>query len=96
MIIHEKYGPQFDPADGTVGNTKLVKRYAILNENGLMWPCAQGRHTKATREEAEAELKLFREANPEMREWNRVHVGALWCWPCHLDPVGGCKEEAGK
>ncbi len=31
MIIDPKYGPQLDSKDGTLGNLKLVKRWAIVH-----------------------------------------------------------------
>ena len=38
MKISKEYGPQFDSADGTVGDVQLVKRWVIVkNSDGQMW-----------------------------------------------------------
>lgn len=87
MIIDKIYGPQFDRIDGTVGKTQLVKRWAVTRKEGHMAFASQGRYTKATKEEAEAELTAIQGANGKTI-WDGMYVAAFWCWPGHFDPVG--------
>lgn len=88
MKISEKYGPQFDETDGTVGKTQLVKRWAVIKEDGFMFASQQGRNTRATKEEAERDLANIIANNPAELVPFGLTVGALWCWPVHFDPVG--------
>lgn len=87
MIIDKTYGPQFDRIDGTVGKTKLVKRWAITNKDGNMAFARQGSYTKGTKAEAETALRNILENNSK-EVWGGMSVGAFWCWPFHFDPVG--------
>lgn len=94
MVIDPGYGPQFDPSDGTVGETKLVRRYALVGKDGLTWPALQGRYTHATREAAADRLAGVLKNNnldslPELKD---LRVAPVWCWPRHLDPVHGAGE----
>jgi hypothetical protein len=91
------YGPQFDPADGTIGPLRLVRRWAMTHpETGLTWPAQQGRHTYGTEGEAREILDGIRTACPASR-YPGVHlldVRAVWCYPGHLDPCGLCEPPA--
>ena len=88
MIISKQYGPQFDETDGTVGNTQLVKRWAVIKEDGFMFASQQGRNTRETKAEAEQDLANIKANNPVDNIPFGLTVGALWCWPVHFDPVG--------
>jgi len=85
MIISEKYGPQFDPTDGTVGKTQLVKRWAVANSEGFMFGASQGRYTHATEQEALKELSNIKANNLTIGD--SLRVAQFWCWPIHFDPV---------
>lgn len=92
MIVDPRYGPQFDPRDGTVGDTKLVLRYALVHKRAepgpWVWPAQQGQYTYATEEEAAAQLAQVRSSNSTERfpELATLRVAAVWCWPGHFDP----------
>lgn len=88
MKISKEYGPQFDETYGTVGNTQLVKRWAIIKDDGFMFASQQGRNTRATKEEAEQDLANIKANNPVDSIPFGLTVGSLWCWPVHFDPVG--------
>ena len=94
MVIDPKYGPQFDPSDGTVGETKLVRRYALVGKDGLAWPARQGRYTHGTREAAAKCLAgTLRNNNPDsFPELKELRVAPVWCWPGHFDPAHGAGE----
>ena len=91
MKFTTEYGPQLDPTDGTIGNLKLVKRYAIARD-GMMCFAQQGRYTYATRKEAEVYLSQVQSANT-IDIWDGMEVKAFWCHPNHFDPVGGALDE---
>lgn len=91
MIIDKTYGPQFDATDGTVGETQLVKRWAVVKADGLMFSAQQGRNTHATKEEADSYLEAIVTNNSveTLKHYLPLTVAPFWCWPTHFDPVGG-------
>lgn len=90
MIISEKWGPQFDSQDGTIGELQLVKRFTLM-ANDRYFFAQQGRFTYETKERAEEIRGQFKEANKNNQYAELVktlEVVAVWCYPNHFDPVG--------
>jgi hypothetical protein len=97
MIISSLYGPQFDPTDGTIGTLQCVKRWVLVKGDGNTFYPRQGRHTKATKDEAEALVKAaIRNNGPGTSGHPYVqglHVEEWWCYPRHFDPIRPVKES---
>jgi hypothetical protein len=94
MKTSKEYGPQFDPADGTIGTLQLVKRWALTNpDDGLVWPARRGQFTYGTVKEASAQLDAVKASNSKTHapEVYRLLVRAVWCYPRHYDPCGLCE-----
>ena len=89
MKVSLQYGPQFDPSDGTVGETQLVRRWGLVKDSGMLFPALQGRYSSATKEEQEKRLKVLLENDPTID----LECVELWCWPGHFDPVQVIKEH---
>lgn len=96
MIIDPDYGPQFDPTDGTIGQTQLVRRWVIKRGPGLFdffAPYRQGRYTYATKEECEAHAQLFIDNPTNRRELvEGLFAEEWWCYPGHFDPAHPVNE----
>lgn len=89
MKFDPRYGPQFDPSDGTIGKLQLVGRWCLcLNDS--VWPANQGRHTYATKELAEESKALYQKMNCPERfpELAKLTVDPVWCYPGHFDVKG--------
>lgn len=84
----------------------MVIRYVVshMGKDGIRWMtfACQGRETKATREEAETDLKNLLENNTQERlesvfglqATGTFEVSAVSCYDGHHDPVGpGINEE---
>jgi hypothetical protein len=84
----------------------MVIRYVIshMSKDGLryMTYACQGRNTKATRKEAEQDLKDFLTDNTQERlegifgtqATGTFEVSAVQCYPNHFDPLGPVIQEA--
>lgn len=93
MKISKEFGPQFDPADGTIGTLQLVRRWLICSGEGMFYP-RQGRYSWESWEKAADIIDSFKD-NPANA--GRLPAGlrpvAYWCYPGHFDPVGPCAHE---
>ena len=92
MIVSDKYGPQFDPNDGTIGTLKLAKRWVIVNENGDLVTARQGRFTYESRKDAENLIDAYWANNSKERVHQllgkEMYAEQWWCYPNHYDPIG--------
>lgn len=90
--------PQYDDADGTIGHTKLERRWVLVKGDGNMMQARQGRFTHPTREEAQIRCDAFLQAQPPGSPMHEhvvgLHVEEWWCYPRHFDPVGPVPEIA--
>ena len=96
MIISKDYGPQLDPADGTCGEIKLVKRWVLIySDDGhpALWGPRQGRGTNATKAEAQRKAKVFIANNPPGKVPADLRAAPWWCWPGHFDPACAVPDE---
>ena len=94
MKTDERYGPQFDKADGTIGETQLVRRWMVTDGKGNPFGPRQGRYTTATEGESLARCLSIRENNtPDMYPAG-LTAEEFWCYPKHFDPVGSIKDHA--
>jgi hypothetical protein len=96
MIISDRYGPQYDSTDGTIGPLKLASRYVIVNEEGSIVTPRQGRYTFATKEEAEERIKDYWANNSKERVHEllgkELYPQEWWCYPNSFDPIGPKNE----
>jgi hypothetical protein len=92
MIISDKYGPQYDHTDGTIGKIQLAKRWVIVNENGDLVTARQGRFTYQSQQEAESMIVAYWANNSKETVWRHLgkelYAEAWWCYPNHFDPIG--------
>ena len=90
MKIDRSYGPQLDLRDGTIGDTKLVRRFVVAKTDvggfDRVWGGRHGYCTYAEKRRAGYLLRAIKANNPphesvgwEVQEW--------WCWPHHFDPI---------
>jgi len=92
MIISDRYGPQYDHTDGTIGKLKLVIRWVIVNENGDLVTARQGRFTHESKKDAENLIDAYWANNSEERVHQlfgkELYAEQWWCYPNHYDPIG--------
>lgn len=92
MIISDRYGPQYDHTDGTIGKVKLVKRWVIVNENGDLVTARQGRCTYESEKGAKHMIDAYWANNSKERVQQllgkELYAAQWWCYPNHFDPIG--------
>ncbi len=94
MIVHPRYGPQFDPLDGTIGTIRLVKRWVIVNADDLPLAPRQGRYTYETQADADARAVALILHNPNGTFKGGLRTEQWWCFPEHFDPFQPVRGEA--
>jgi len=87
MIIHPTYGPQVDPTDGTIGETKLVKRWLILRLDGTKFHSSQGRYSYETQKDCQNDAETIINTNLDREDCKGLKATEFWCYPIHFDPV---------
>ena len=96
MIISDRYGPQYDSSDGTIGKLQLVKRWVIVNEEGDLVTSRQGRCTHSSRVDAESMIQAIWDNNPKEKVHQlmgkELYAAQWWCYPNHFDPIGPIKD----
>ena len=101
MIISEKYGPQLDTSDGTIGELKLVERFVVtyLNSNGFRssFRPLQGPCTFYSKESADLYCESVLRSNPKGSYGSKFTTGLRaekwWCYPVHFDPIAPVENE---